>query len=661
MLHRNNLLLLPTSMSLASFLLIFLCYDALPALADPRATEAAGLCTSGTRSLPQRQTFVANFYDALEGLTVLVPRQRYGLVVKGTTQNTTVYAFGECMKDLSKPDCDVCFAQCKTRVFSCPPFRAGINGGRIFFDGCYLRYDGYKFTNESVSPQDMTVCGNEDFSGNWSVYKANAVELVRDLSIEAPKNEGFFVGYVSRGNVTVYGLAQCWKYVNGSACQNCLAEAVTRIDSCAPKEEGKALNAGCYLRYSTRNFYSNSSNINAPQLNQGNKNLAIIVAASSASLALLLIVATVIFFVRTNLLKRRRERRRVGALWDSVNKSKLNMPYEILEKATDYFSDSNKLGEGGSGSVYKGTLPCGTIVAIKRLSFNTSQWADHFFNEVNLISGIHHKNLVKLLGCSITGPESLLVYEFVPNQSLYDHLSVGKNSQPLTWEVRRKIILGTAEGLAYLHEESQRIIHRDIKLGNILIDDNFTPKIADFGLARLFPEDKSHLSTAICGTLGYMAPEYVVLGKLTEKADVYSFGVLIMEIISGKKSKSFVQNSYSIVHTVWSLYGSNRLCDIVDPILVGNYPAEEACKLLKIGLLCAQASAELRPPMSVVVKMINNNHEITQPTQPPFLNCSSAEFSKSISPGESFEPRSYTRSSDGGMTESLIEHKWVTV
>ncbi|KAK7307234.1 hypothetical protein VNO77_40113 [Canavalia gladiata] len=647
-------------MSLPSFLFIFLCYHTLASLADPRATEVAVLCTNRTTPIPQRQVFLANFYSALEALTALVTRQGYALVVKGTTQNATVYAFGECMKDLSKPDCDVCFAQCKTRfVFRCSPFQRGVCGGRLFFDGCYLRYDGYNFFNESMSSYDMTVCGNKDFSGNWSVYKANTLELVRNLSLETPKNEGFFVGYVSRRNVTVYGLAQCWKFVNYSACQKCLAVAVTRIDSCAPKE-GRVLNAGCYLRYSTHKFYNTSSN-DAPQVNQGSKNLGIIVAVSFAALALLLIVATVGFLGWTNAQKRKRERRQFGALLGTVNKSKLNMPYEILEKATNYFNDSNKLGEGGSGSVYKGTLPDGTTVAIKRLSFNTSQWADHFFTEVNLISGIRHKNLVKLLGCSITGPESLLVYEFVPNHSLYDHISGGRNSQQLTWGVRHKVIVGTAEGMAYLHEESQRIIHRDIKLSNILLDDNFTPKIADFGLARLFPEDKSHLSTAICGTLGYMAPEYVVLGKLTEKADVYSFGVLVMEIISGKRGKTFVQNSYSILHTVWRLYGSNRLCEIVDPVLEGNYPVEEACKLLKIGLLCAQASSELRPPMSVVVKMISNNHEITKPTQPPFLNCGSAEFSESTLQAYSFQAGSNTESLGDSMTQNLIEHKWVTI
>jgi serine/threonine protein kinase len=207
---------------------------------------------------------------------------------------------------------------------------------------------------------------------------------------------------------------------------------------------------------------------------------------------------------------------------------------------------------------------------------------DHFFNEVNLISQVDHKNLVKLLGCSITGPESLLVYEYIANQSLHDYLfglflsilnlllqlpcldgsfidlflllcfgSVRKDVQPLNWAKRFKIILGTAEGMAYLHEESNlRIIHRDIKLSNILLEDDFTPRIADFGLARLFPEDKTHISTAIAGTLGYMAPEYVVRGKLTEKADVYSFGVLMIEVITGKRNNAFVQDAGSILQSV---------------------------------------------------------------------------------------------------------------
>lgn len=186
----------------------------------------------------------------------------------------------------------------------------------------------------------------------------------------------------------------------------------------------------------------------------------------------------------------------------SIHKNSLNFKYEMLEKATNFFNASRKLGQGGGGSVFKGTLPDGSNVAVKRLFFNTRQWVDDFFNEVNLISGIQHKNLVRLLGCSIEGPESLLVYEYVPNKSL-DQILFGRNTeQVLSWQQRFDIISGIAEGLVYLHEScGEKIIHRDIKSSNILLDEDLTPKIADFGLVRCVGPDKSHLSTGIAGTL----------------------------------------------------------------------------------------------------------------------------------------------------------------
>ncbi|XP_050276582.1 cysteine-rich receptor-like protein kinase 3 isoform X5 [Quercus robur] len=662
-------------MSNSLFLLILvLCLFVNPCLSDPRATEAALICTNKTSPMPQRQTFLSNFLAAMETVTPLIATQRYAAVVNGTG-NTTVYAFGECMKDLTKPDCDLCFAQCKSQILRCLPYQRATRGGRLFYDGCYLRYDDYYFFNEALSAPDRTVCGAQDFVGNGSVFRANVNQLVMNLSVEAPKFDGFSVGSVNNGNVTVYGLAQCWEFVNGTACEDCLANAVSNISSCTPKQEGRVLNTGCYLRYSTEKFYYNSTqHVRLRNSNQESK-LAIALAATSSALALLLVIATVVFIVRKNVLKRRGEREQLGPLLATVNNSKLNYSYEVLEKATNYFHHSKKLGQGGSGSVYKGVLPDGKVVAIKRLFFNTRQWVDHFFNEVNLISDIHHKNLVKLLGCSIAGPESLLVYEYVPNQSLHDYFSAKRKFQLLKWEVRYKIILGTAEGLAYLHEELEmRIIHRDIKLSNILLEEDFTAKIADFGLARLFPEDKTHISTGIAGTLGYMAPEYVIRGILTEKADVYSFGVLVIEVVSGKRNNTFSQYSYSILQMVWNLYGIGRVCEAVDPALEGQFQEEEASRLLQIGLLCVQASAELRPSMSTVVKMLSDNHEIPQPTHPPFLNSSSAEISQSRpsriynSQPESYthslgrpsrtynsQPESYTHSSGNNSTESGIE------
>ncbi|XP_027100620.1 cysteine-rich receptor-like protein kinase 3 isoform X1 [Coffea arabica] len=638
-------------------LVIIFSSNIIRSLSDPRATEAALVCTNKTSSQSDRQVYVASFLAAMDAISPLVARQGYGGVVNGTGNNT-VYAFGECMKDLSQTDCNLCFAQCKTQILRCLPFQRLTRGGRLFYDGCYLRYDDYMFFNESLDAEDKTVCGVNDFGGNQSLFKANVAQLVRNMSVEAPKTDGFFKGFVNRGNLTVYGLAQCWEFVNGTSCEKCLKDSVSRIGSCPPKDEGRVLNAGCYLRYSTKKFYDNSSTTAPSGNGGGSRRVAIILAATFSAVAFLLILAFISFFAKKRVMKQKREKKQLGALLQTVNKSRLNISYETLERATDYFNNANKLGQGGSGSVYKGVLPNGQAVAVKRLFFNTTQWVDHFFNEVNLISGIQHKNLVQLLGCSITGPESLLVYEYVPNGSLHDHIFVKKNVQPLSWEDRYKIILGTAEGLAFLHEESKlRIIHRDIKLSNILVDESFTPKIADFGLARLFPEDKTHISTAIAGTLGYMAPEYVVRGKLTEKADVYSFGVLVIEVICGKRNNNAVsQNSFSVLQKAWKLYGTGKLGEAVEASLQGNFIIEEASRLLQIGLLCVQASAELRPSMSVVVKMLNNQHEIAQPTQPPFLNCSSSDISPLNRSGTPyFQSDSYTQSSGNDMTDSFIE------
>ncbi|KAL4654426.1 hypothetical protein ACB092_01G377200 [Castanea dentata] len=641
--------------SIFVLLLFLLSFFVHGSLSDPRATEAALICTNKSAALAERQTFIANFLATMGTTTPLVATQRYAAVMNGTG-NTTVYTFGECMKDLSQTDCDLCYAQSKTRIQYCYPFVRAIRGGRLFMDGCYLRYDDYYFFNDTLDSQDTTLCGTQDFVGNHSVFGANVKELVRNLSVEAPKSDNFFVGFVNNGNITVYGLAQCWKLVSRTGCERCLANAFYNISSCTPKEEGRVLNAGCYMRYSTQKFYYNPSNTVGVNNSHQGYQLAITLAATSSALALVLVVTAAVFIMRKKILKKRRERKLVGDLLATLNKSKLNFSYEILERATNFFHSSNKLGQGGSGSVYKGVLPDGRVVAVKRLFFNSVQWVDHFFNEVNLISDIHHKNLVKLLGCSITGPESLLVYEYVPNQSLHDYFSVKKNLQLLRWDVRYKIILGTAEGLAYLHEESKlRIIHRDIKLSNILLNEDFMPKIADFGLARLFPEDKTHISTAIAGTLGYMAPEYVVCGKLTEKADVYSFGVLILEVVCGKRNSSFSENS-SVLQMVWNLYVAGRPCEAVDPELEANYQEEEASRLLQIGLLCVQASAELRPSTPVVVKMLTHSQDIPLPTQPPFLN-SSIRGANQIVPlrAYNFQLGSDTQTSGNSMTESLID------
>ncbi|KAG7586566.1 Protein kinase-like domain superfamily [Arabidopsis thaliana x Arabidopsis arenosa] len=591
-----------------------------PSASDSRGDTVAQICNNRTTTPQQRSLFVTNFLAAMDAVSPLVEAKGYGQVVNGTG-NLTVYAYGECIKDLDKKDCDLCFAQIKAKVPRCLPFQKGTRGGQVFSDGCYIRYDDYNFFNETLGLLDETKCAPKEITGvNRTVFRDNAAELVKNMSVEAVRNGGFYAGFVDRHNVTVHGLAQCWETLNRSGCVECLSKASVRIGSCLVNEEGRVLSAGCYMRFSTQKFYNNSGNSTSDG-NGGHNHLGVILAVTSSVVAFVLLVSAAGFLLKKRHAKKQREKKQLGSLFMLANKSNLCFSYENLERATHYFSDKNKLGQGGSGSVYKGVLTNGKTVAVKRLFFNTKQWVDHFFNEVNLISQVNHKNLVKLLGCSITGPESLLVYEYIANQSLHDYLFVRKDVQPLNWAKRFKIILGTAEGMAYLHEESNlRIIHRDIKLSNILLEDDFTPRIADFGLARLFPEDKTHISTAIAGTLGYMAPEYVVRGKLTEKADVYSFGVLMIEVITGKRNNAFVQEAGSILQTVWSLYRTRNLEEAVDPILGDNFNKIEASRLLQIGLLCVQAAFDQRPAMSAVVKMMKGSLEIHTPTQPPFLN-----------------------------------------
>ncbi|CAM6007977.1 unnamed protein product [Sphagnum balticum] len=231
--------------------------------------------------------------------------------------------------------------------------------------------------------------------------------------------------------------------------------------------------------------------------------------------------------------------------------------YKVLKVATNDFHPSNKLGEGGCGAVYKGILLDGTNVAVKLLN-KSHQQVSEFLNEIVLMTGVKHKNLVKVKGCSLQGTQRLIVFEFVENKNLAEALWDRhiKNVLFLDWTMRFNICVGIAHGLIYLHEYLQpRIIHRDIKASNILLDKDLNPKIADFGLARLFPEDISHLSTAhIAGTMGYLSPEYATLGKLTEKVDVFSYGVLLLEIVSGRKNIDLSLETNKIYLLEWLFY-----------------------------------------------------------------------------------------------------------
>eukprot|EP00253_Pinus_taeda_P023464 PITA_23464 len=240
-----------------------------------------------------------------------------------------------------------------------------------------------------------------------------------------------------------------------------------------------------------------------------------------------------------------------------------------------------------------------------------------------MISHVQHKNLVKLLGCCVDGLDKLLVYEYLLNKSLDNFLFDQNMGKLLYWQRRFEIILGIASGLAYLHQESDiRIIHRDIKANNIILDQHFKPKIADFGLVRYFAKDQTHISTTIVGTRGYMAPEYLVHGHLTEKVDIYAFGVLVLEIISGKKNSTpmHANDMPSLLTMVWNDYLYGTISNIVDPNIEENL-MEEVVRVVHIALLCTQASATLRPSMSKLIMFLNSKDiNIPAATQPPFID-----------------------------------------
>ncbi|KAJ0874398.1 putative protein kinase RLK-Pelle-DLSV family [Helianthus annuus] len=297
--------------------------------------------------------------------------------------------------------------------------------------------------------------------------------------------------------------------------------------------------------------------------------------------------------------------------------------FSTIANATENFSPVNKLGEGGFGPVYKGMLEEGQEIAVKRLSKNSSQGHDEFKNEVICISKLQHRNLVKILGCCIEGDEKLLVYEYMPNKSLDSFIFDKTQSTLLDWTKRFNIIKGIARGLVYLHQDSRlRIIHRDLKASNILLDQDMNPKISDFGLARSFGGNETQANTErVVGTYGYMSPEYALDGLFSIKSDVFSFGVLVLEIVSGKRNRGFVRSEKetNFIAHVWSLYNEGRSMDLVDLSCSESCHPDEVLRSIKVGLLCVQHNAADRPQMSSVILMLAGEGEPPQPKQPSFF------------------------------------------
>ncbi|KAA3467581.1 G-type lectin S-receptor-like serine/threonine-protein kinase [Gossypium australe] len=346
-------------------------------------------------------------------------------------------------------------------------------------------------------------------------------------------------------------------------------------------------------------------------------------------------------------------------------KEDLELPvfdFATIATATNNFSSNNILGQGGFGPVYKGTLIEGQDIAVKRLSKNSGQGLEEFKNEVTLISKLQHRNLVKLFGCCIRKDEKMLVYEYMPNKSLNYFIFGSKptisallflpflphplvlcypfsfyffflmsfllvadqtRSKLLDWRIRMHVVDGIARGVLYLHHDSRlKIIHRDLKASNILLDHNMNPKISDFGLARKFGVDQTQAKTKrVVGTYGYMSPEYALDGLFSMKSDVFSFGVLVLEILSGKKNRGFShpEHDHNLLGHAWKLWMEKRPLELIDPALGDSYDATEGLRCINVALLCVQQCPPDRPNMSLVLVMLCGDSVLPKPKQPGFF------------------------------------------
>ncbi|WJX93270.1 hypothetical protein P8452_74817 [Trifolium repens] len=289
--------------------------------------------------------------------------------------------------------------------------------------------------------------------------------------------------------------------------------------------------------------------------------------------------------------------------------------YSTITVATNGFSSENKLGQGGFGPVFKGIIPSGQEVAVKKLSKTSGQGITEFRNELTLICKLQHTNLVQLIGHCIHEQERMLIYEYMPNKSLDFFLFDGTRRKLLDWNKvshgsQFALVRGIAQGLLYLHKYSRlRIIHRDLKASNILLDENMNPKISDFGVARMFTKQETEANTnRIVGTYGYMSPEYAMEGVFSTKSDVYSFGVLLLEIISGEKNNSFYSDDrpLNLVGHAWELWKEGVVLQLVDPLLNESFSEDEVIRCVHAGLLCVEENADDRPTMSNVISMLTN-------------------------------------------------------
>ncbi|KAH9604770.1 hypothetical protein KSS87_017626 [Heliosperma pusillum] len=571
-----------------------------------------------------------------------------------------VYGLYICRGDIPSEECNQCVSVATQNM---PPSQCTTDKSAvIWYNKCMVRYSNESFLGTVDETIQLPYTNQEDVASDSLAYRDQAGDVLQSLAKQMSNTTstmtrgdkryfGTQVNRIKDSFVFVYTMVQCTPDIVPLDCERCLQIIINDIPtSCGGSKGCRMLNPSC---------------------KRGTSHQSLVLKIALGCLVLVLVILVVAFIVLLIMKERRSNdagRGNIAMLGMNASRhsnfdngyvtSMESLQYDLamLEVATNSFSDDNKIGEGGFGGVYKGTLQNGVEIAVKRLSKGSNQGLEQFKNEVLLVAKHQHRNLVKLLGFCLTSNEMLLVYEFACNKSLDLILFDSNRRRRLGWPARYKIINGIARGLSYLHEDSRRrIIHRDLKASNILLDANMNPKISDFGLARNFGENQDQEHTVrLAGTIGYMAPEYIEYGEISTKSDVYSFGVLVLEIISGKKIGTRQAGQIKNLLTyAWKHWNENTIATFVDECMEDAYCSEEAKRCIHLGLLCVQGETEQRPSMIKVVSYLNSNVDLQAPQQPTFV--SSGIVGSSSGTSERHSDQSHkTRASTRSMSQTNL-------
>ncbi|XP_031499240.2 cysteine-rich receptor-like protein kinase 15 [Nymphaea colorata] len=542
--------------------------------------------------------------------------------------------FGEvlCQGDVSDDVCWNCTAQASAMILRlCPNSKQAI----IWLQHCQLRYSDRNLQGTMDVGDSACQPDPENAPSPTSNFDQTLSDLISYLAFNVSQGSSgglmFATGaaIIAKSQRNLYALVQCNRDISADQCGRCLRSAASDIAGCSKGKQGARIFKGsCRLAYGLQRFFLAQPMLMLP----GKRDrkpwwnmflvlslISLVLLAAACALCLLRIRRRHIAKLNHNI---EADDHDAGNATEEAEYDLTQISLRAIEEATNNFSEANKLGEGGFGPVYKGKLPDGQEVAVKRMARASGQGVREFKNEVKLIAKLQHTNLVRLIGCCLEKREKLLVYEYMSNGSLDYFLKDPEHSVLLDWERRFNIIMGIARGTLYLHQDSRlNVVHRDLKAGNVLLDGQMNPKISDFGMARVFTGVHGQATTSVVvGTYGYMAPEYALDGMFSTKSDVYSFGILLLEIIGGQLNSKF-QLSHpdkNLITHAWRLWSEGNSSEFIDPILIRSTSSiNEMQRCTQIGLLCIQEDAATRPAMSTVVLMLANNSLLLPLPKPP--------------------------------------------